>query len=51
VAMDSYMGITFHYIVEEWFFRSIVLETIEIHESHMTKNISDLLEEKEINVI
>jgi hypothetical protein len=36
------MGIASHYIDEGWFFRSIVLEPMEVHISHVVKNILDL---------
>jgi hypothetical protein len=34
VAMDSYMGVTYHYIDEEWLFRSILLQNMEVRFPH-----------------
>jgi hypothetical protein len=51
VVMDSYMGIACHYTNEEWLFRSIILGTMEVHVSHIVKNILDLLESIESRVV
>jgi hypothetical protein len=45
LVMDNYVRITCHYIGEEWLFRGIILETMEVCVSRTAKNISDLLED------
>lgn len=42
--MDTYMGIMCHYVDEEWLFRSIILETMQVNVSQMVKNILSSIE-------
>ena len=45
VATEAYLGITCHYIGDEWNMKSICLTTMPLEEIHMASNIAEWLEE------
>ena len=47
-SVDSYLGITAHFITKEWKFRSCVLQTRELKASHTGENI-EVIEEWALN--
>ena len=44
-AVDSYLGVTCHYISPQWELCSCVLQTKEVPESHTTGNVADWFSE------
>ena len=44
-AVDSYLGVTCHYISPQWEMCSRVLQTKEVPESHTADNVADRLSE------
>ena len=42
-SVDLYLGVTVHFITEDWKLSSFILQTAEVKERHTITNIADLL--------
>ncbi|XP_077062361.1 E3 SUMO-protein ligase ZBED1-like [Siphateles boraxobius] len=45
VATEAYLGVTCHYITDDWDMQSICLTTMPLHDRHTASNIAECLEQ------
>lgn len=48
IANEGYIGVTVHYVTDDWVLHSVALEVSEVSEAHTAHNIAVMLEEIEV---